>query len=186
MNRFTIADTALDGLKTVQHRRREDPRGFLSRLFCAEELRKAGWDGPIAQINHTQTSYKGTVRGMHYQLPPHAEVKLITCIRGEVWDVAVDIRSGSPTFLQWHAVRLSAANGKAMLVPEGFAHGFQSLTDDAELLYCHSTAYAAHAEAGLNPTDPVLQIDWPLAISQISARDSQHPGLKPTFAGIRP
>lgn len=186
MNRFTIADTPLGGLKTVQRQRLEDSRGFLTRIFCAEEMRNAGWDHPIAQINHTYTARKGTVRGMHYQIPPHAEVKLITCIRGEVWDVAVDIRRDSPTFLHWHAESLSAANGKAMLVPEGFAHGFQSLTDDAELLYCHSAAYAAQAEAGLSPTDPLLEIDWPLPIVEMSARDSQHPPLDRRFTGIRP
>ena len=105
-----------------------DARGFLSRLFCAEELRAAGWTGPIAQINHTHTARKGTVRGMHFQYPPHAEMKLVSCLRGEVWDVAVDIRAGSQTFLRWHAEILSADNGRALLIPQGFAHGFQALT----------------------------------------------------------
>jgi dTDP-4-dehydrorhamnose 3,5-epimerase len=111
-------------------------------------------------------------------------MKLVTCIRGEVWDVAVDVRAGSPTFLQWHAERLSPENGRALLLPEGFAHGFQALTDEAELLYCHSAPYVPGAEGGLNPRDPRLEIAWPLAITDMSARDAQHPLLDANFAGL--
>jgi dTDP-4-dehydrorhamnose 3,5-epimerase len=122
---------------------------------------------------------------MHFQNPPHAECKLVSCLRGEVWDVAVDVRAGSSTFLQWHAVRLSAANGKALLIPEGFAHGFQALTDDAELLYCHSEPHAPAAERGLNPVDPRLAIAWPLPVGQLSARDAGHPMIDQAFEGVR-
>jgi dTDP-4-dehydrorhamnose 3,5-epimerase len=153
-------------------------------LFCAEELSVAGWKKPIAQINHTRTSRRGTVRGMHFQRAPHSEMKLVSCIRGSVWDVAVDLRKGSATFLQWHAEELSAENGRAMLIPEGFAHGFQSLTDDVELLYCHSAPYHAEAEDGLNPADPELAIAWPLEITELSGRDTQHPMIGQTFAGL--
>src|SRR5690554_6695588 len=107
MSRFTVTNLPLAGLKRVQRQRLGDNRGFLARLFCAEELAAAGWTQPIAQINHTFTAKQGTVRGMHFQRPPHAEMKLVSCIRGEVWDVAVDLRVGSPTFLHWHAERLS-------------------------------------------------------------------------------
>jgi dTDP-4-dehydrorhamnose 3,5-epimerase len=184
LNRFTVTELTLVGLKIVERQRLGDTRGFLSRLFCAEELRAAGWNQPVVQINHTYTAHCGTVRGMHFQYPPHAETKLISCIRGEVWDVAIDLRAGSRTFLQWHAEHLSAANGRALLIPDGFAHGFQALSDDVELVYCHSAAYNAEAEAGLNPTDPKLTITWPLQITELSPRDARHPMLNEQFAGV--
>lgn len=190
MSRFTVHDLPLaglklPGLKLVERQRLGDHRGFLSRLFCAEELAEAGWSKPIAQINHTMTARKGTVRGLHFQHPPHAEMKLVSCIRGEVWDVAVDLRADSPSFLAWHAEILSAENGKALLIPEGFAHGFQALTADAELLYCHSAAYAPEAEGGLSPVDPALAIAWPLEISEMSERDLAHPLIGTGFVGVR-
>lgn len=184
MNRFTIRGLPLTGLKCITRQRLGDSRGFLSRLFCAQELAEAGWVKPIAQINHTLTVRGGTVRGMHYQRPPDAEMKLVTCVRGEVWDVAADLRTGSPTFLQWHAEQLSAENGRALLIPEGFAHGFQTLTDNVELLYCHSAAYVPEAEVGIHPRDTALSIAWPLPIEELSARDAQHPMLGHGFAGI--
>jgi len=186
MSRFETSDTPLPGLKRVHQKRLSDTRGFLSRLFCADELASAGFDRPIAQINHTFTAQRGTVRGMHFQRRPFAEVKLVSCLRGEVWDVAVDVREGSPTFLRWHAERLSADNGQALLIPEGFAHGFQALTDGVELLYCHSAAYAAQAEAGLNPLDPMLRLTWPLPVVEMSARDANHPLIIDAFRGIEP
>lgn len=184
MSRFKVTDLPLSGLKLIQRQRLGDSRGHLSRLFCAEELAAAGWVKQIAQINHTYTAKCGTVRGMHYQCPPHAEMKLVTCLRGEVWDIAVDIRAGSTTFLHWHAERLSADKGCALLIPEGFAHGFQSITDAAELIYCHSTAHDAVAEAGLNPQDTRLAIDWPLPVTDLSERDRRHPLLADSFLGI--
>ena len=186
MNRLTITDLPIAGLKCVERQPLGDERGFFARLFCADELRGAGWRDAIAQINHTMTARKGTVRGLHFQRPPHAEMKLVSCIRGEVFDVAVDLRRGSPTFLKWHAERLSAENGHAMLIPEGFAHGFQTLTDDAELFYCHSAAFAPAAEGSLNPRDPKLAIRWPLPIADMSARDSQAAMLDGTFTGMTP
>jgi dTDP-4-dehydrorhamnose 3,5-epimerase len=168
----------------VTRLRMEDERGFLARLFCAEELGDAGWAGPIAQVNLTRTRKAGTVRGMHYQLPPHAERKLVTCVRGEVWDVALDLRAGSPTFLQWHAQPLSEANDTALLLPEGVAHGFQALSDDAELLYCHSRPFTPEAERGIWPLDPRPAIAWPLPVSAMSDRDRQHPALDDAFRGV--
>jgi len=184
MSRFTIIETGIGGLRIVERQRLGDERGFLSRLFCAEELASAGWDKPVAQINHTWTQARGTVRGLHFQRPPHAEMKLVTCLRGAVWDVGLDLRAGSPTFLQWRAVELSAGNGRAFLIPEGFAHGFQALTDDCELLYLHSAPYATQAEGGLSATDPALGIDWPLPITLRSGRDEHHPGVTPEFTGL--
>lgn len=184
MSRFTITDLPLAGLKLIARQRLGDARGFLSRLFCADELAAAGWHKPIAQINHTRTALRGSIRGMHYQMPPHAEMKLVSCIRGEVWDVAVDLRANSPTFLQWHAQTLSADNGQAMLIPEGIAHGFQTITDDVEMLYLHSVAYTPAAEAALRFDDPCLGITWPLPMTEISARDQVHALLSPAFKGI--
>lgn len=184
MSRFLISDRPLSGLKSVERRNLGDSRGFLSRLFCSEDLAAAGWDKPVVQINQTVTARRGTVRGMHFQRPPHAEMKLVSCLRGSVWDVAVDIRAGSPTFLCWHAEELSAENRRALLIPEGFAHGFQSLTDDCELLYLHSAAYEAEAEGALNCQDSRLGIAWPLPITELSPRDAAHPWLDGEFKGL--
>lgn len=167
----------------VQRQSLADGRGFLSRMFCAEELAAAGWVKPIAQINLTHTVKRGTVRGLHFQKPPYAEMKLVSCIRGELWDVAVDLRADSSTFLHWHAEKLNEHSG-ALLIPEGFAHGFQTLTDDVELLYCHSVAYKAQAECGLRAQDPSLNISWPLAITEQSERDTLHRLLPPDFSGL--
>ena len=184
MNRFEISPTPLAGLVVVQRRVLGDERGSLARLFCSEDLLAAGWTDPIAQINLTRTTAPGTLRGMHFQKPPHAERKLVTCLHGTVWDVAVDVRRDSPTFLKWHAEELSAQNCRALLIPPGFAHGFQTLSKDCELLYCHSAPYVPASEAALNPLDPVLHIPWPLAVSVISERDRSHPAIPPDFAGV--
>ncbi|GAB4218084.1 MAG: dTDP-4-dehydrorhamnose 3,5-epimerase [Rhodoferax sp.] len=183
--RLTVEALPLAGLYRVQRHRLGDARGFFSRLFCQQELASAGWTTPVAQINHSYTARRGTIRGMHFQHPPHAEAKLVSCLRGAVWDVAVDLRAGSPTLLRWHAQELSADNGVALLIPPGFAHGFQTLSDDAELLYCHSVPYHGPAEGGLDALDPRLGIPWPLLVSERSARDSAHPTIAPDFQGLR-
>jgi len=184
MSRFTIRDTPIADLKIVERQQLSDSRGFLARLFCTDELAPAGWHKPIAQINQTLTQKQGSIRGLHFQSAPYAEMKLVTCLRGAIWDVAVDLRAASPTFLQWHAEELSAANHRALLIPEGFAHGFQTLCDDCELIYLHSLAYTPGAEAGLNPKDSMISIRWPLAVTELSARDAQHPMLDPQFKGV--
>jgi dTDP-4-dehydrorhamnose 3,5-epimerase len=184
MSRFQVVDTPLAGLKIIERAKQSDERGFFSRMFCAEELQAAGWSKPIAQINQTLTRRQGAVRGMHFQFPPHAEIKLVNCIRGEVWDVAVDLRRGSPTFLKWFGARLSAENGQALLIPEGFAHGFQALAEDCELIYFHSSAYHPAGEGGIHPEEPRLAIRWPRVIAELSARDRGHPMLPPAFQGI--
>lgn len=184
MTRFVIKDLPMPGLKLIERQHLGDSRGFLSRLFCAHELSAAGWCKPVAQINHTFTAKKGTVRGMHYQLPPHSEMKLVSCIQGEILDVVVDLRSESPTFLRWHAEILSSDNRLALLIPEGFAHGFQTLCDNAMMLYCHSVAHNSDAERALNANDPRLSITWPLPITEISARDVGHPMISINFNGV--
>lgn len=152
-----------------------DERGAFARIFCGQALSEIGWPGPVAQINHSRTQNAGTLRGLHYQRPPHAEAKLVVCIRGAVHDVAVDVRDDSPSRYAHVGVELSAGAGTAIYVPEGFAHGFQTLTDDVELIYIHSVAYNPEHEAGLRHDDPVLGIDWPLPVTGLSARDSAHP-----------
>jgi dTDP-4-dehydrorhamnose 3,5-epimerase len=184
MGWFTTLSTPLAGLVVIERRRREDSRGFFGRLFCADELRAVGFGRPIAQINQTLTARRGSVRGLHFQHPPHAEDKFVSCLRGEIFDVAVDLRRDSPTFLQWHGEILSAANARSLLIPQGFAHGFQTLQDDCELLYLHSAPYAAAAEGALNIRDPSLRIEWPLPLADVSERDAGHAFVASDFRGI--
>jgi len=182
--RFDVLDTTLDGLKILQRKPIGDARGYLERLYCAADLHELLGDRRIEQINRTYTQKRGTVRGLHYQVAPHAETKFVTCLRGEVYDVAVDVREGSPTFLEWRAVRLDAREFRTFLIPEGFAHGFQTLTDDCELLYFHTVAHHPESEAGLHAQDPALAIEWPLAITELSARDAAHPLARERFRGV--
>lgn len=182
--RFSVAGTPLVGLMVVRRSRMEDARGFLSRLFCKDELAAAGFEDPIVQINQTLTRAAGAIRGMHFQHPPHAEDKFVSCLHGEILDVAADLRAGSPTFLQWHAERLSGDNGTSLFIPKGFAHGFQTLTGDCELLYLHTASYQREAEGALNPLDPRLAIPWPLPITDMSERDRGHPLIDTDFTGI--
>lgn len=185
MSRINIIDLPLSGLKLIERNQHTDSRGFLSRLFCSDELRLAGWVKPIAQINHSYTAQRGTVRGMHFQHAPKSEMKLVTCIKGEIWDVAVDLRANSPTFLHWHAEFLSNINQKALLIPEGFAHGFQSITDQVELIYLHTEKYHNEFEDGLNVKDPSLNIQWPQPIVQLSSKDADRPLINHTFKGVQ-
>jgi dTDP-4-dehydrorhamnose 3,5-epimerase len=186
MSRLEFLPTPLRGLTVVQRKPAEDERGFFERMFCMEEILSAGFKLPMAQVNRTVTTRKGSVRGMHFQYPPHAEIKIVSCLKGCVFDVAVDLRRGSPTFLRWHAEELSVENHKSLLIPAGFAHGLQTLADDCELLYFHSAAYAATAEGGLHPSDPRIGIAWPLPITDMSQRDCNHPTLVSDFKGLPP
>lgn len=182
--RFDFHPTPLEGLWVVQRKPVEDQRGFFCRFFCAEEFQTAGLKKPIAQINHTYTVKKGVVRGLHFQYPPHTEVKIVSCLRGDVYDVAVDIRKSSPTFLHWYGENLSAANQRSLLIPEGFAHGFQTLTENCELLYLHSEAFHPQAEGALHVADPGIGIVWPIAMTELSERDRSHPFIDLDFKGI--
>ena len=165
------------GIAPTLVRRNEvrDHRGSFTRLFAREELEPAGWTGDVVHINHSRTATAGTVRGLHFQRAPHAEMKLVTCIRGRVLDVAVDIRETSPTRFAHVAVELSAETGTGLLIPEGFAHGFQVLSGDAELIYLHTAAYAPDAAGGYRPDDPALAIEWPLPMLKLSDRDLAWP-----------
>jgi dTDP-4-dehydrorhamnose 3,5-epimerase len=181
---LNILDTPLTDLKIVQSTSHLDDRGAFMRLFCAQELQPVLGSRKIVQINHSRTSHSGAVRGMHFQRPPHAEMKMIRCMRGRVWDVAVDLRSNSPTFLRWHAVELRDGDAQMFVVPEGFAHGFQALEPDSALLYLHTEFYHPPAEGGLRHNDPRLDIPWPLPPCDISPRDRNHPLLQDDFVGF--
>jgi dTDP-4-dehydrorhamnose 3,5-epimerase len=185
MSEIQLRALPLNGLFVVQHRRHADPRGQFSRLFCEGSLSAFGRPFHVRQINHSVTMECGSVRGLHYQTAEAPEAKLITCLRGAVWDVAVDLNPESATFLQWHAERLEAGDGRSLLIPAGFAHGFQAMTDDAELLYLHSADYAPEYEAGLSVSDPRLGINWPLPVKNLSPRDASRPLLDLSFAGVR-
>lgn len=183
-DRFTIQETPLRGLKVISRKRIGDHRGYLERMFCLNDFNSMLDGRSVVQINRTVTGTKGTVRGMHFQYPPHAEMKFVSCLRGVVFDVAVDLRKDSTSFLHWHAQLLTGENGLTFAIPEGFAHGFQTLTEDCEMLYLHTAAYAPEAEAGLNPQDPSLGVKWPLAISEVSTRDTAHPLISTGFEGV--
>lgn len=161
-----------------------DSRGWFARTYCKDEFSSISHDKEWVQINHSFSAQKGTIRGMHYQLAPHSEIKLVRCTAGEVFDVIVDLRKNSPTFLKWFGVVLSAENKKMLYIPAGFAHGFQTLTDNVELIYHHSEFYQPSAEAGLNYNDPQVNIKWPLPVTGISDRDKLHHFIESTFKGL--
>jgi dTDP-4-dehydrorhamnose 3,5-epimerase len=183
-DRFRILDTPLRGLKVVERMPIGDRRGYLERLYCADEFEWFFAGKPVVQVNRSLTRKQGTVRGMHFQRPPHSEAKLVTCLAGSVFDVAVDVRRDSQTFLHWHGEVLSAEGHRSLLIPEGFAHGFQTLEEDCQLLYLHSANYQPGHEAGVHPQDPALAIAWPEPVAELSARDIGHPLLGEDFDGV--
>lgn len=182
--RFQFDECEISGLMILKRDRLMDERGYLERMFCREELAGLLKGDDIAQINHTLTRATGMVRGLHFQHPPFAEKKFVTCLVGQVFDVAVDLRKGSPTFLHWHAELLTESNGNTMFIPEGFAHGFQTLVNDCELLYMHTAPYTVESEDGLNASDPMLDIAWPEPITGQSQRDAAFPPVSRVFEGI--
>lgn len=179
-----ISRTRIGGVAVVETTGFADPRGVFTRFYCERELSPIVGERRIVQINHSQNIAAGTVRGMHYQRAPHAEMKLVRCIKGRVWDVALDLRAGSPTFLQWHAEELSAENQRMLVIPEGCAHGFQVLEGNSELLYLSTAFYAPEAEGGVAFDEPRAGIAWPLPVVGLSPRDRSHPGLDGDFTGI--
>ncbi len=184
MNQLKLQSTSLIGLHLIRRSPICDHRGHFERLFCEKDLEVVIGDRRIVQINYTHTRKCGTVRGLHFQNPPNSEMKFVSCIKGKVFDIAVDLRKGSDTFLKWHGEILSQENHLAFCIPEGFAHGFQTLTDDCELIYFHTTPFAPESEAGLNALDPKLSISWPLPISTRSERDMNHMMLTEEFLGL--
>ena len=162
----------------------KDDRGWFARTFCKEEFEKIGHHAEWMQMNHSFTSKKGTIRGMHFQLPPFEEIKMVRCIAGAVYDVIIDIRKNSKTFLQYVGTELSAENKKMLYIPKGFAHGFQTLSDNAELIYHHSQFYKQGVESGIRYNDPTINIQWTLQAVNVSARDKNHPFINNNFKGI--
>jgi len=162
----------------------QDERGWFARTYCKKEFETIGHNKEWVQLNHSFTRKKGTIRGMHYQLPPYSEIKLVRCVSGAIYDVIIDLRKGSSSFLDFFGIELSSANRKMLYIPEGFAHGFQTLTDNCELIYHHSQFYLPGVEGGIKYNDPGLNIEWPLAVKSISSRDISHPLLDDQFKGL--
>lgn len=159
MSRFSVMQTSLEGVVILEPKPIRDDRGYFERFFCANDFKEIGFDGQIAQINHSKTIGKGSIRGIHYQIPPFCETKIVRCLKGAVYDVAVDLRKDSPTFLQYFGVELNEENGKYLVIPEGFGHGFQTLSDEAEILYLVSEFFNAQADRALNALDLKLNIN---------------------------
>jgi dTDP-4-dehydrorhamnose 3,5-epimerase len=162
----------------------QDDRGWFARTYCKNEFAQIGHNKEWVQMNHSFTSLKGTIRGMHYQRPPHAEIKMVRCIAGAVYDVIIDLRKDSTTYLNWFGTELSSENKKMIYIPEGFAHGFQTLTDNTELVYQHSHFYETGAEEGILHNDIALNIQWPLQVTALSDRDNKHPIIDSNFKAI--
>jgi dTDP-4-dehydrorhamnose 3,5-epimerase len=179
-----FTETALKGSFIIDLDLFQDERGWFARTFCKHEFEKIGHTKEWVQLNHSYTAHKGTIRGMHYQAASSAEIKLVRCISGKIFDVIIDLRKDSSTFLQWTGVELSAENKRMLYIPEGFAHGFQTLSDDCELIYHHSQFYQPNVEAGIRYNDPKIAINWPLPLSNISKRDEEHPFLDNNFKGV--
>ena len=172
----------LSGAYAINLEKKEDHRGFFARSFCLEELAKQGLDMKIAQINNSMSNYKGTLRGLHFQYPPKAEIKIIRCIRGSIWDVIVDIRKDSSTYGRWYGIELNESNRSLLYFPKGFAHGFLSLTDDAEIIYLVSETYSPAQEGTLRWDDPFHKILWPIQPQEISQKDTDAPNWQDDFS----
>ncbi len=181
---MNIVDTKIDGLFTLETNFYSDERGSFSRIFCQDELKEILKEQIIKQVNHSITNTKGTVRGLHFQYAPNIETKIVKCIRGSILDVVVDIRKDSETFLEVFMVELNEENQKMIVIPKGFAHGFQTLEDNTELLYFHTSIYTPSNEGALSINDPLLKIHWPLDIINLSDRDKEHKYIDDNFKGI--
>lgn len=177
-----IVSTAIAGAFVIRHDVHADTRGLFKRQYCELEFAEAKLNTRWIQANHSATFGRGSIRGMHFQRPPHAEAKLVSCPYGRAFDVAVDVRSGSPTFLHWVAAEI--ADDLSFYIPEGCAHGFQALTEEIHLIYMHSSCYAADSEGGIRFDDPAVGIRWPLPVAAISDRDCAFPPIGEAFEGI--
>lgn len=184
MNKFDLIEEPMEGLKVLKLKPITDERGYFQRLLCINEFKELGLTKEIVNINHSKTKDIGTIRGMHFQYPPESEVKIVKCIKGSIFDVVVDIRKNSPTFLQYYAIELNDSNNNMLYVPEGFAHGFQTLREDSEIIYFVTNYYSAKLESGLNPFDKKLNIKWPLTCTNISNKDTNCATIDNDFNGI--
>ncbi len=174
LHRLPLKDAVLVDAEPFQ-----DYRGLFARLFCLRELEEVLGERKIVNVNFSRTLNPGAIRGLHFQRPPHQEMKFVRCVRGKVYDVIVDIRQSSPGFLSWHGEMLSANNMKMLCVPEGFAHGFQTIEENSEVLYLTTSFHVPDSEGGIRYDDPLLGIDWPLDVTDVSVKDSLNPLLGP-------
>lgn len=179
-----IHSTPITDLVMAENLAHKDSRGAFTRIFCEKELKSIIGSRTIVQVNHSRTQAKGSVRGLHFQRAPHAEMKLVRCLKGRVWDVAVDLRPNSANFKRWYGQELSPQNAYMMVIPEGFAHGFQVLEADSELLYLHTDFYNPDFEGGVRHDDPELGIAWPLPVTNISERDHSYAFIGTSFRGV--
>ena len=179
-----FAETPLRGAYVIELEKHEDERGFFARSWCAQEFAAKGLDQHLVQCNVSFNKLKGTLRGLHYQLPPHAETKLVRCTRGALYDVIIDMRAESPTFLKWFGVELAATNYRMLYIPMRFAHGFQTLEDETEIFYQMTEFYTPDASRGIRWNDPRLGIVWPEADRTMSKKDQEYVDLDRAFAGI--
>ena len=177
-------ETPVQGVRLIELEKRGDARGFFARMFCEREFAEAGLESRFVQMNNSLTGRKGTLRGLHYQLQPAAEVKVVRCVRGALWDVVLDLRPDSPSFGKWFGAELSAENRRMMYVPRGFAHAFLTLTDDVEAIYLVSAFYSPEDERGVRWNDPRFGIEWPMRPVEISDKDARWPDFDPAFHGI--
>ena len=167
-----------DGLMIISRDSHSDSRGEFFKIFNSDDMRQFGWDDQVKQINFSQTIKKGTVRGMHMQFSKYAEYKLVTCIKGSIFDVAIDLRKEAKTYLKYFSIQLDQFNKLSLMIPPGFAHGFQVLKEDSQIIYTHSKEYKKDYEGGIIPTDPDIQVNWPLPVIGLSERDKNLPFLK--------
>ena len=177
-------ETSLKGSYVLALEPIEDERGWFARTYCKNEFLAIGHTKEWVQMNHSFTKQKGTIRGMHYQRAPFSEIKLVRCIAGSVYDVIIDLRTDSDSYLQYFGIELSASNHKMIYIPEGFAHGFQALSNDVELIYHHSQFYLPGVEAAVKYNEPAIKINWPLELSSISERDNSYPFIDANFKGL--
>ncbi len=181
---MTIEETPIADAFIVKTNQMTDTRGSFARLFCEHELQQIIKTKTIKQINFSRTDKKGAIRGMHFQYPPVAETKLIRCVQGSVYDVVVDLRKDSKTFLHWFGTILSKENVDMFCIPEGCAHGFQTLEERCELLYLHTQFFSPEHEGAIHHNDPAISINWPSPSSEVSERDRNHKFISPEFDGI--
>ncbi|STQ83764.1 dTDP-4-dehydrorhamnose 3,5-epimerase [Helicobacter fennelliae] len=184
MSRFTFTPTPLQSCFVIEPKPLRDERGYFERFFCTQDFEEIGLKKPIMQINHSKTIGKGSVRGLHYQTPPFCETKIVRCIKGAIYDVAVDLRKDSPTFLQYFGIELNETNAKYLYIPEGFAHGFQSLSDEVEIFYLATQAFCPEADSAINALDPTINIKWQFEITNISTKDKNAPCIDNNFKGL--
>jgi len=176
--------TTLPGSFIIEPSVFHDERGWFTRFYGKDEFKEIGHEKDWVQLNQSVTTKRGALRGMHFQHNPFTEIKMVKCIAGAIYDVITDLRKDSPTFLKWLAVELSATNKKMLYIPKGFAHGFQCLDDDCQLIYHHTEFYTPSSEGGIRYDDPKVNIEWPLPVTMVSLRDKSHPYLDKNFTGV--